>query len=68
MDPLEPSNLTIVGSEYSNTAEAQEKDLKTAWMKMTEFFKEEISKYLIEIQKDTNKKLEEMNKSLKEVH
>ena len=35
---------------------------------MTEFFREEISKYLIEIQKDTTKQLEEINKSLKEVH
>ena len=62
------STRTIAGSEYSNIAEEQEKDLKTAWVKMAEFFREEISKYLIEIQKDTNKQLEEMNKSLKEVH
>lgn len=30
---LEPSNPTTAGPEYSNTAEAQEKDFKTASMK-----------------------------------
>lgn len=33
MSPLEFSNPMAIGREYSTTAEAQEKDLKTAFMK-----------------------------------
>lgn len=33
MSPLEPSCPTIAGTDYSSTAEAQEKDLKTACKK-----------------------------------
>lgn len=42
--------------------------LKTNFLKMIEVFKEEIEKKILkEIQKRTSKKLEEINKSLKEI-
>lgn len=39
--PLEPSYPTPKGPEHVNTAEAQEKDFKTNFMKMTETLTEE---------------------------
>jgi hypothetical protein len=44
MSPVEPSYTVTAGSEYSNTAEAQEKDMEIACMKMIEFLKSEINK------------------------
>lgn len=46
----EPSSPTTSSPEYSNTAVAQGNDLKTNFMKMTEVFKEEMSKTLKESQ------------------
>jgi hypothetical protein len=40
--------------EYSNIAEAQEKDLKMNYKQMTEVLKEEMNKSLKEIQETTN--------------
>ena len=40
MSPPETRHSTIASSEYSKTAEAQEKDLKTNCMKMIEITKE----------------------------
>ena len=58
--PTEPSSPTTARPEHSNTTEAQEENLKTNFMEMTEVFKEEINKSLKEIQENTNKQLEEM--------
>ena len=46
MSPAEPNNPTTASPEYSNTAETQDKDLKTHLMKMTEVLKEEVNKSL----------------------
>ena len=40
--------------EQHNTAEAQEIDLKSNFIKMIEAFQEEMNKFLKEIQKNTN--------------
>lgn len=41
MSPLEPSCPITAGPKYSSIAEAQEKDLKTNYIKITEVPKEE---------------------------
>jgi hypothetical protein len=46
---LDPSNLTIVGTENYNIAEAQDKDLKIALMNEINFFKEEMKNFLKEV-------------------
>lgn len=51
---MESSNSTIVGSESCNTAEAQYKDLKIAFMNMIEGQKREMNKPLKEIYENTN--------------
>ena len=66
MSPLEPSYLTTADPEHPNIAEAQEKDLKTNYMKMIETLKGEMKKILKETQENRNKQLEAMNKYLKE--
>ena len=53
MSPLKPSNPTPAGSGYPIIAEAQEIFLKTACMQMVELFKEEMDKFLKEIQTQT---------------
>ena len=60
MSPLEPSNPTTAGSENSNVAEAQEKDLKTAFTTKIEILKEDINKFPKEIK---DKQLKEINKA-----
>lgn len=50
MAPSEPSNPTTARPEHSNTAKAQENDLKTDFMKMIEVLKEEMKKSLEEYQ------------------
>lgn len=52
-----------MGHEYSNIAEAQEKDLKTSYMKRTDVLKWEKNALLNETQENTNEELEEINKS-----
>jgi hypothetical protein len=49
VSPLEPSYPATAGSEYSNIAEAQEKDIKTAFMNMIEVFKDEMNKSPLKI-------------------
>lgn len=46
MSPLALSNPTIAGPEHYNIAEAQDKALKIAFIKMIEVFKEKTSKSL----------------------
>ena len=46
MSPLEATYPTTVNPEYSSTAEAQENDLKTNFMKIIEVLKQEINKSL----------------------
>jgi hypothetical protein len=55
MSLLESSNPTTAGSENSNVAEAQEKDLKTAFLNILELLKEEMSRYPQEIDENTKK-------------
>lgn len=54
MSPLEPSYPTTTGTEYFNTAEAQEKDIKAACMKMMGDLKEQMIESLKEIHENTN--------------
>lgn len=49
MSPLQLSYPTTAGPEYASIAETQEKDLKTTYLKITEFLKEEINKSFIEV-------------------
>lgn len=49
MPPPEPSYSISASPKYCNTAETQEKDLKTNLMKIIELHKEEINKSLKEI-------------------
>ena len=55
ISPLEPSNSTKAGPEDYKIAEAHEKELKTAFMKMIEVLNEEMNKSLKEIYENTNK-------------
>lgn len=57
--PCSPSYPTIASSEDSNTATAQERDLKLNFMKMTEVLKQEINKFLKEIEGKTIKNIGE---------
>lgn len=56
---------------YPNTTQAQENDLKSNLIKMTEAFKEQMNKSLKEIQENTIKQVEvfkvETNESLKDI-
>ena len=65
MSPTEPSCPTTAGPEYFNTAEIQEKDLKTNYMEMIEYLEKKMSKSLKQIHENT-KILEEINKALQE--
>ena len=58
----EPSSATTVRSEYTNTPENQEADLKSYLMKIIESFKEDINNSLKEIQENTGKQVKELNK------
>jgi hypothetical protein len=49
-----PAILVEAGTEHSNMAEGQERDLKTNYMKMVQVLKEEMTKSLKEIQENTN--------------
>lgn len=51
ISPLEPRNLTTAGSEIRNIAEAQDKNLKTAFMNIIEIHKKEKNESLKEIYK-----------------
>lgn len=55
MEPPKPSYPTIASSKYSNTAKAQENNIRSNLVKMIEALKEEMNKYLLEIQENTNK-------------
>ena len=55
MAPPEPSYPTTARPKYSNIAEAQENNLKINFMRMTKVLKEEMSRFLREIQENTNK-------------
>lgn len=57
MSPLEPSNFTTVDPLNHNTAEAQDKDLKMAFVTVTEVLKEEMNKSLKGIYENTNNKM-----------
>lgn len=54
MSWLEPSNPTAVDPEKFNTAEAKDKDSKTAFVNMLEVLKEKINNLLKEIYEDIN--------------
>lgn len=47
----EPSDPTMTKSEHSNASETQENKLKIYNMKMIKLFKEEIKKFLKEVNK-----------------
>ena len=67
----EPSSSTTVSSEYPNTPEKQDSDLRSHLMMMIEDFKKDINNFLKEIQEDTGKQVhavtEETQKSLKDL-
>jgi hypothetical protein len=58
----EPSSPTTESSEYANTPENQEADIKSYIMEIIESFKEDINNSLKEIQKNTGKQVKELNK------
>jgi uncharacterized protein YukE len=58
----EPSSPTTASPEYNNTPENQKADLKSYLMKIIESFKEDINNSLKEIQENTGKQVEELNK------
>lgn len=58
MSRPETSYPTTTVPKYSNAAETQEKDLKSRYMKMVEFLKEEMIKTLEEIQETKNNGME----------
>ena len=57
---------TILSPEYFNTSESQESNIKNKLMKVIKVIEEEISKSLKGFEERKIKKLEEINKSLKE--
>lgn len=61
MSPIDSSFPTT--SEYSTTADVQEKCIKFDLMTMIKVLKE-LCKFLKEIEENTSKKMEKMNKSL----
>jgi gas vesicle protein len=66
----EHSSPTTASSEYTNTPENQEVDLKFYLLRIIESFKEDINNSLKEIQENTGKQLEalkEETKPLKEI-
>lgn len=62
MLPLQHNYPIAARPDYPNTAEPQVNDLKTNFMNIVESLKNKSTK---EIQKKTNKNLEEINKSFK---
>lgn len=58
MSPLEPSHPNTASLKYSNTAKAQEDDLKSNFMVMIEIIKEETKNFLKEMEGKTTKNLE----------
>jgi hypothetical protein len=54
MSSLEPSNATKAGTEYSNIAKAQEKDLKIALMHTIEVHKKKQINYFLKFYENTN--------------
>jgi hypothetical protein len=66
----EPSFPTTASPEYSYKPKEQDSDLKSHLVKMKEAFKEDINKFLKEIQENSGKQIEtlklETHKSLQE--
>lgn len=60
---LEPSYLTTLSFEYSNTPKAQGKHHKTNFIQMIEVLKEEVKKNLLK-NWGNDKQLEKINKAL----
>lgn len=63
MAPSEHSYTTATSPGYPNKTEAQENELKCNLTKLIGTFKEEINKFLKEIQENTIKQVKEMNKN-----
>ena len=63
--PPETSDSTVARPKHPNTDEAEENDIKNNFMKMIETLKEEMKNSLKEMEEKTNKKLEDISKSLK---
>lgn len=54
MAPPKPSYPTTANTEYSNTNEAQQRNLTTNFVKIIEMIKEDMNKSLKKIQINTN--------------
>jgi hypothetical protein len=65
MAPPGPSYLTTASAGYLNTAKAQKDDCKPSLVRIIEAFKEEMNKFLKEIQGNTIK--QEMNKTIQDM-
>ena len=65
MTPPEPSNSTTARPEHPNAEETEENHLENNIMKIINYLKEEMKNSFKEIEKKTNKKLDEISKSLK---
>ena len=66
MTPIKPSDSTTSRLEQSNIDEAEENDLKNNFRRMFEALKKEMKTALEQREEKTNKKLEDINKFLKE--
>jgi hypothetical protein len=62
----EPYSPIIASSGYNITPENQDMDLKSFLMMMTEDFKNDINNSLKEINENTAKQVEEMNKHIQD--
>ena len=62
LPPSEPSSPFTVSTEYTNTSENQEADLKSYPMKIIESFKEDVNNSLKEIQENIGKQVEPLKR------
>lgn len=67
MSLLVLSNTVKAGPEYCTIAKAQDKEFKTAFMKMIEVHNDEMNKPLKEIYGNTIKQWKEMNKAVQDL-
>ena len=68
MTPSEHSYPTTASPGYPNTTEAQENDLKSNLIKMTEAFKEMMNKSLKALKENAIKQVKEINKTAQDLN
>ena len=63
----EPSSPTTASTEYNNTPENQEADLKSYLINIIESFKETINNSMKEIQENAGKQVKELNRVIQDL-